>query len=543
MKYVLFMTFFLFIFLNNYAQEKTPYFKKTENGMYALFSADGQQITEPLYIRGGNCYDGICKTWKTEYGLGFIDYSGKEITSFKYLYAHYLSEGLIAVRENRDWGFIDIEGNLKIPFKFSSAYNFSEGLCAIAIRINNEEKFGFINSDGEIVIEPIYEEAHSFSEGFASVKLNGNWGYVDRNGQPITPFKYCKVEEFKNGIANVGIDCGIEEFCGLGYSTQGFINNKGKEIIPVMFSDVKVWKQIDVIEVNKNRNAGLYDFKGNVIVPFGKYLSIHRLDDETGLIKVTGNTKEVNGDGFITQQGKEIISPLYKFRGPFINGYIYGGKYSTEEEIKELSKTKKSFSYHRYGVIDSLGKIIIPFKFDGVNMLRHGYFAVNNYTDSGSSAFGYFNSKGEQTLPFKYFYGSDFSSKGYALVKDRYDSDLYFIDTKGNLISTPKFDEIDSFIMDNLVLVKQNNKWGFIDAQSEVIIDFLFEKAERFHKNLARVSNNNKFGYINTEGEIVISIKFDKADYYFTDEVEELELDGKKYFFDRTGKEVAPSER
>jgi hypothetical protein len=538
MKYLYYILILFITVCKVCAQEKTPEFKKAENGKYALYSVEGKQLTEPIY-NNGSCYDGICRVNKNEY-IGFIDYNGTEIIPFKYSKAYVPSEGLIAVSNGIEWGFIDRKGLLKIPFKYSSASNFSGGLCEISIKKDNQYKYGFINRKGEIAIEPKYNSVNSFSEGFASVQLNNKWAFIDNKGKLITSFKYFQVGEFEKGIASVSKDCFIEvpNDCALGHSTKGFINSKGEEIVPVIFDQARVWGKINAIEVQLGRSSGLYDFNGNVVVPLGKYYSINRLDDENGLIEVTADTDRGYFEGFINRKGEEVIPPIYDFKSYFIDGFIYGAIYSTDEEIEELRKVKSTFSYHRAGVLDSLGNIIIPFKYEEISVLKNGYFKVKDYNNNGQSIYAYFNTKGKEILPFKYAYATDVSTKGYALVKESYKGDLFFINTKGEAISIPKFDKIDPFIMDDLVAVEQNNKWGFINARSEVIIDFRFDEANRFHKGLARVSKNKKFGFINTKGEIIIPIKFDKAHYYFTEKVEELELDGKKYYFDKTGKEI-----
>ncbi|WP_289046724.1 WG repeat-containing protein [uncultured Olleya sp.] len=538
MKHLYYILILLITFNKVCAQEKTPDFRKGKNGKYALYGIKGEQLTEPIY-NNGSCYNGICRANKNEY-VGFIDYNGTEIIPFKYSIAYVLSEGLIAVFNGNKWGFIDRKGILKIPFKFSSASNFSEGLCEISIKKNNQYKYGFINKKGEFVIKPKYNSVNSFSEGFASVKLNNKWAFIDNKGKPITPFKYSQVGEFEKGITSVSKDCFIDVSgdCALGRSTKGFINSKGEEIVPVIFDQARVWDKINAIEVQQGRSSGLYDFNGNVVVPLGKYYSLNRLDDENGLIEVTVDGEQGYSEGYINRKGKEIIPPLYDFKSYFTDGFIYGGKYSTKEEIEKLGKIKTTFSYHRAGVLDSLGNIIIPFKYEEVSVLKNDYFKVKDYNSKGQTIYAYFNSKGKQVLPFKYTYATDFSLKGYALVKEFHKGELFFINTKGKIISTPKFNKIDPFIMDDLVAVEQNNKWGFINAKSKIIIDFRFDEANRFHKGLARVSMNKKFGFINTKGEIIIPIKFDKAHYYFNEKVEEFELDGKKYYFDNTGKEI-----
>ena len=44
------------------------------------------------------------------------------------------------------------------------------------------EKFGYFDKIGKEVIECKYDEVEEFSNGIAKVKLNGKWGFINKNG-------------------------------------------------------------------------------------------------------------------------------------------------------------------------------------------------------------------------------------------------------------------------------------------------------------------------------------------------------------------------
>ncbi|HEC1792471.1 TPA: WG repeat-containing protein [Campylobacter lari] len=43
-------------------------------------------------------------------------------------------------------------------------------------------KWGFIDKNGEIIINPIFDNVSNFKENLASVNLNGKWDFIDKNG-------------------------------------------------------------------------------------------------------------------------------------------------------------------------------------------------------------------------------------------------------------------------------------------------------------------------------------------------------------------------
>ena len=63
--------------------------------------------------------------------------------------------------------------------------------------------------------------------------------------------------------------------------------------------------------------------------------------------------------------------------------------------------------------------------------------------------------------------------------------------------------------------VKQNGKWGFIDTEGTVQIDFQFQNALSFSGHLAAVETEDGWGYIDLHGKLVISPKFLEAKRFY----------------------------
>ena len=73
----------------------------------------------------------------------------------------------------------------------------------------------------------------------------------------------------------------------------------------------------------------------------------------------------------------------------------------------------------------------------------------------------------------------------------------YFTDNKGTFLFNKQFERVSAFSED-LALVVQNDKWGFINTKGEVVIPCVYDFAGGFSKGLAPVAQNDKYGYINT---------------------------------------------
>ena len=65
--------------------------------------------------------------------------------------------------------------------KYYSGWYFSEGLAAVSAN----GKFGFINRQGETVIPFRFDDASPFHGALARVILQGKAGYVDKRGRMV----------------------------------------------------------------------------------------------------------------------------------------------------------------------------------------------------------------------------------------------------------------------------------------------------------------------------------------------------------------------
>ena len=99
-------------------------------------------------------------------------------------------------------------------------------ICNGLIKVRLDGKYGFINKDGEEIIPCKYEDADAFSDGLAKVKSAEGWGFVNENGEEIISCKYEDVDVFFYGLALV------QSNEGFGW---GFVNENGEEIIPCKY--------------------------------------------------------------------------------------------------------------------------------------------------------------------------------------------------------------------------------------------------------------------------------------------------------------------
>ena len=82
-----------------------------------------------------------------------------------------------------------------------------------------------------------------------------------------------------------------------------------------------------------------------------------------------------------------------------------------------------------------------------------------------------------------------------------------FIDTKGNVVIPPKYDQVRSF-EEGLAPVEINNRWGYINKEGKMVIKPAYKEVNGFSEGLACVyTRNNHIPYfINKTGKIIFKI-------------------------------------
>ncbi len=236
---------------------------------------------------------------------------------------------------------------------------------------------------------------------------------------------------FKFGIASVK-KRGEDFFYIIDKSGKKIIN-KNLPVAPLIQENTIIWRE--------NKSFGIMDFKGNIIVPVGKYVDYSGYDDY-GLCCVA-KEKDPNTwlYGFIDTKGNEVIPCTYKqggtssFRGGLARMKMTNGKtgfidtkgkiaipgiHSTAEYFSE-GFYPASFGKNRtlWGLVDSTNKTIIQGKYDD---LRSPYKGAVRVELKGKH--GYLKTDGTVLIPIEYDdWSFEFSRDGLAVfVKN----DIYY---------------------------------------------------------------------------------------------------------------------
>jgi hypothetical protein len=357
--------------------------------------------------------------------FGFMDFEGNQIIEPIYEYLGFYNEGLAVAVKNGKYGYIDKGNNVIIDFIYESGSDFEDGRSIVGLN----GKVGVINRAGHIIIPIDFIDLGNFSEGLIYAKRDSLYGYYDNTGFQRIEEKFTEAFSFNKGLAKVQNG-----------KKQSFIDIYGTAIVPPIYESIQFYSDsLLIFELN-----GKYGIcrKNGLILDSAKYDVIGVLSNNRSLVAKNGKIGYLNGEGKVVLDLKFDEFPNFIEIGQFNGVYAvvrYKGK---------------------YGVIDNLGKLIIP--------------AIYNQLSKFSPLMAYTKGKG---------WG--------------------FIDLTNASVITPQFDFAESF-QDGYAIVEKSSLIGLINPQGILTIPIIFNDINHIDKNLVTVTLDKNQGVYNVKGEVIV---------------------------------------
>ncbi|MCY1041939.1 WG repeat-containing protein [Corallococcus sp. bb12-1] len=297
-------------------------------------------------------------------------------------------------------------------------------------------RYGFIDKKGELVIPSPHGTPFSFNEGWARMPVEDGWAFIDVKGQPKL-----KVKRALTGFND-----------GLALTDAGFIDGKGKLVLPVEFK----------ANFTKYVVAGM------------SYANVGRFD--SGLAPVMRMGAKAS-DAYINRKGVVVLDG---FGGGLARPFVDGKAHVV---LKEGPKGEQS------RLIDPKGQCLASFDFKTMGRFSDGLALVVK-----GKKFGFVDESGAWVLePTFSPWGDSYLSEcafreGLAPVKvnGRYG----FIDRKGALVIEPRFQAVQGAFSEGLVPVKQDGLFGYLRPDGSWAVTPRFVSAQPFSHGLAVVLND-----------------------------------------------------
>lgn len=126
---------------------------------------------------------------------------------------------------------------------------------------------------------------------------------------------------------------------------------------------------------------------------------------------------------------------------------------------------------------------------------------------------GYRNLEGRTVIEPRFREAKDFS-EGLAAVKVF--SKYGYLDQTGTFVIEPQFDRAEEFQNGIARVARRTEDWeweyGLVDKNGAWILPYTYDKIDEFCEGLAVVKQGEKYGYLNPKGEVVVEIAYDSAE-------------------------------
>jgi len=326
--------------------------------------------------------------------------------------------------------------------------------------VTKGERSAVISNDFKVVSDFIFEDVFVFNkDGLAIVKKDARWVLIDTNATIIKQLPYDEVVNFNED--EVYRKAGIN-------NTYGFIDKNYKIIIPFEYEDVgtQINGTNDLFPVKKGGKWGYVNKLNKVIVPLN-YFYVTPMEDGYGRIKDSNyNTVGlVDANGIVLidddrivdigdeEEGKFIYSIKEPTSGERIKGYLDCRTFKVliEPQFERCESFHNGLaiveSYGYFGVIDTIGNVVIPFKYNSINMWGDKYLVILN------RKVGMIDNNGEIIVPFLY---DSYACSGPTtdIIKDGL---VGIMDSSGKILVAPKYNFIQA-ISDEVFYASKGDK-------------------------------------------------------------------------------------
>ena len=163
----------------------------------------------------------------------------------------------------------------------------------------------------------------------------------------------------------------------------------------------------------------------------------------------------------------------------------------------------------------------------------NGVFATTN--DKGEVIYYISDKNPKQIGSDSYIYGGCYSEGVIPVVKQ--EQPISFINKEGkevlslSAVEGKRITAVNAYFSDGLMtFCTEDNKYGYINAQGNVVVKPIYDDAFPFNEGVALVKKNDKYLIINTSGKETVELKQDLKDGYLNIFFEGLLTNGNKIF-------------
>lgn len=339
-----------------------------------------------------------------------------------------------------------------------------------ALKVYNGEKYGLINFSGTEILAPTYDSITPLSgvrNSFVTVK-DGLYGLVDNSGNVIIDNLYSEITSLTDRYEDGYV---VRDQNG----NYGLINYNKQQVLECKYSEIKNVCGNNLYVVRENGNLELINANGEVLVNSG-------FDDITSID--SGNVVFIrdNKYGVMTSDGTVLIEPTYDELS-----YAFDGNY--------IAKNGDN-----YGIINTSNETKLDFTYSYITYMSDESFIEADKADGNTDLLDTsFNVKVTGIV------SEINTSKGY--VKVRVDGENKYYNFRLEERTAQ-----DIFTTNTLFLSRQNEKYGYVNKEGVVVVDYIYDDAtEQNDYGYVAVKQNGVWGALDQNGNVVVTPSYELA--------------------------------
>ena len=426
-----------------------------------------------------------------------------------------------------------------------------------------DNKWGVINARGEDVISPSYQEMIIIPNSKEDVFLctydvnydTGEYKTMALNSQNEEILtEYDKIEALQNYDENNNIWYDTNALKVQKDGKYGLIDFQGQEILTCEYDIITPMAGVEnAIEIQKEEKYGLVDSKGNTILNTD-YASIEPLDTKNTSNYIIQTTEGKYGiasysdslvldaiyDGVEQIHANNMYVVIKEGKQVIVNDQgeeILNGDYDEIQDI--LKTTNQGIIYQKdgtYGVMDFSGEQIVPNTYDSLQEAKEGIFIAEQ-----NGKYGIIDQQNVIQVDFKYLsiyyneqadiYVAENENFSNELLDSTYQVKLTGIltdlNTQRGYIEISQNDEYkyydlkfaekdikDVYPQNTLYLSKKDGKYGFVDKDGNVVVDYIYDDATNQNDyGYSAIKKDGKWGSIDNKGNVVVEPTYNLDDY------------------------------
>lgn len=199
------------------------------NGKYGFINYLGKWVSEPIYEDVCHFHKEVSfvKIKKDSF-WGMISTKGKLLYNFEIENFWYIDKKKILIKKNNSYIEIDKNGIVFQQIHYDEVDLLNSFSQDGLFKVKKNDKWGIADNNWDVICPFIYSQiSDGYGDLIAAKKDNGKWGYIDKFGKKVIPFKFDYSCSFNEKIGIVGVN-----------DKYGAIDRYGKFVIPLAYDSL-----------------------------------------------------------------------------------------------------------------------------------------------------------------------------------------------------------------------------------------------------------------------------------------------------------------